>query len=296
MIEGFVANEPLYNVFLSSAEGKISAVFTSGIYFTLNDRLLMLHDQSYGSLPVGIALRGIDGCCKELGLEAGMPVVANRGVLKSNSFELKINLQKSVNSEISIEFSRLSDFARNAEKLLSQSGRSSLHVYSGANISSISKDSIEDIFARAAYKGLIEMEESLGDGDSARLELALTQLVGLGRGLTPSLDDFLCGVIFLLYYSEKRWGIKTASLKYIEFLVKKIVPLRTNIYSAAYLSAAAAGEDFSIMRFCIENNGEDEMRKSIYRLLNVGGSSGADMLCGMCFAANYILKQRKFTF
>ena len=56
---------------------------------------------------------------------------------------------------------------------------------------------------------------------------------------------------------------------------------RTNIFSRAYLEAAACGGDFSLMRECIE----DPCGRTLAAMLNVGSSSGGDMLSGMCFAA-----------
>ena len=122
MTDGLVANKKLFAQLRSHGEGTVSAVFSSGIYFTLNDKLLMLHDRSYGTLPFGIAVQGIGGRCKELGLEAGMRVEADRGALYCGNFEIILKAQHENYSDKFVAPEILKCFTINTEKLLREKG------------------------------------------------------------------------------------------------------------------------------------------------------------------------------
>ena len=105
--------------------------------------------------------------------------------------------------------------------------------------------------------------------------------LGLGRGLTPSFDDFITGLLVTLEHASSVWGLKHPALGFLAQEISALAPLRTNRFSAAYLLAAARGGDFSLMRNCLELRPSAD---SLTALLGVGSSSGSDMLCGMVYA------------
>lgn len=290
MLEGLTADRRLFEFLSSSHSGKVEAVFSSGVYFYMGDKLLMLHDREYGFLPFGIAAEDFSGKAKSFGLEAGMALECVRGMITAHESDYKMQLAYCEAAVDTPEFSALSRFATKAGKLLADSMRSGLSVYSSCEISGIDKSSITDIFAVVAHKGLMQLVPAMEAADYVGLESALLSLIGLGRGLTPSMDDFLSGMMFMLHYARDNWGIDNPCIDALQRALEKNVPQRTNVYSAAYLLAASRGEDFSIMRQCLENAEKNSFLHWAERLMNVGGSSGADMLSGMCFAANYILK------
>jgi len=295
MLEAIVSNEGLFNALSESARGELIGVFSSGVYFRINGKVLMLHDISFGTLPFGIAVEGIDKRCKELGLEAGMKLSLERGVFSTENGELKLRLKYLESSSKPVIIECIPAFAKKAEDALQASGRSALSAFAPCEPEKLAPEDIEDIFARAGHKGISLLVPAMAACDTELMEEALLKLIGLGRGLTPSFDDFLCGALFVLHYAVKNWKLELPCVVPLSDFVKKITPERTNVYSACYLHAAAAGEDFSLMRSCLENCGGLQAQESFERLMNVGGSSGCDMLSGMCFAANYILKQRQFT-
>lgn len=293
-LEGKLGSAGLYELLSAPGRGEVLGVFSSGVYFSLGGKTLMLHDSSYGTLPFGIGIDAFGNKAKTLDLEPGMEALSDKGLLVFPEGCLSISLRLEPARMNAADIACLPDFLEKASALLESSGRSALSIYAGGFPPELKKEEIEDIFAVAAYEGLRALSHELESGIVPEEDSAVSRLIGLGRGLTPSLDDFLCGMLCVLGYGEKNWGINIPALEGLRSRVKVLAPEKTNACSAPYLLAAAEGGDFSLMRDCLESCSA-QREKRLNSLLLVGGSSGADMLCGMCFAANYILKQRRFT-
>lgn len=294
-LEGWISGERLFKFLSAGVRGKVLAAFSSGVYLDFCGETVMLHDKEHGYLPFGIAIGDFKGRGKNLGLEPGTEIVCSDGILTCPAVDFFLKIYKAEERKKLCTSDPLPEFVRNTASYPELDKRSGLWVYAPCEPESLDKDNIEDVFARTAHKGLVMLVDALDSCSIELMENALHRLLGLGRGLTPSLDDFLCGMVFTMHYAEGHLGYKQPYLYVLSETLIKNVPMRTNVYSAAYLLSAAAGEDFSLLSECLENSGNTRFFDCVQRLLNVGSSSGADMLSGMCFAANYILKQQGFT-
>ena len=139
----------------------------------------------------------------------------------------------------------------------------------------------ESLYMNAIQKILQEFHEIIGD--SAKMTDTLCQLIGLGIGLTPSGDDFLCGFLAGLRISSSVPSlILTAeSDSFRQILEKKICSNldRTNEISAAFLHCAALGQ-FSAPVHLLLNS--ELTAEQIYQAFSgIGHSSGIDTLCGI---------------
>ena len=117
-----------------------------------------------------------------------------------------------------------------------------------------------------------------GTGDSVKMADTLCQLIGLGIGLTPSGDDFLCGFLAGLRLSLSE------SDRFRQILEKKICSHlnRTNEISAAFLHCAVLGQFSAPIHLLIN---PDITVEQIYRAFSdIGHSSGVDTLCGISTA------------
>ena len=56
MLKGTVGNKALFDFLSETREGKISGVFSSGIYIEFGTKIILLHDELGGVLPFGIFL------------------------------------------------------------------------------------------------------------------------------------------------------------------------------------------------------------------------------------------------
>lgn len=118
---------------------------------------------------------------------------------------------------------------------------------------------------------LYYMEESFYK--SAR---ELSDLIGVGIGLTPSGDDFLCGVLAGLIL------INTEQDPFATYLKKLIGENlnRTNDISAAFLSCALKGQFSQAVCSLPLLSSSSEIYKSFGK---IGHSSGMDTLCGILY-------------
>lgn len=296
MLKGMVSNRALYDFLSKGCAGTVKAVFSGGVYLDFSGKVIMLHAAENGFVPFGIAVSEFKGKGKAFGIEAEMKVFAKDNLLECQETGFKIAFAFNEEVPEPVDESAFSSFAKKFEEYSELAQRSCLSIYSACDFEGINRENIEDLFARVAYTGLVELVKAMdNEGTEMQFCSALEKLLGLGRGLTPSMDDFLCGMLFTLHYARRSIDIKLNWLGDFCAAVKKISPLRTNAYSAAYLLSAAEGEDFSAMLKCIETASDDRFGCNIERLIDIGSSSGADMFCGMLFAANYIMKQRQVT-
>ncbi len=125
-------------------------------------------------------------------------------------------------------------------------------------------------------------------GDMARLREGAAQLAGLGGGLTPGGDDFLCGAMLWA------WLAHSTPISFCRTIVESAAP-RTTTLSAAFLWAAAQGECHVAWHVLLEAlaRGDDVgVARAAEDVLAHGATSGADALAGFVWAGMRIGQQR----
>lgn len=116
-------------------------------------------------------------------------------------------------------------------------------------------------------------------------EASAIRALGLGQGLTPSGDDFLGGIFFAM--AHKPYPDWAADMQGLQTNLRLACGASTNQISAALLASNMAGASFGElhdMLDALESNDSRFMAASTDALLNVGSSSGADMLAGLLLA------------
>lgn len=121
---------------------------------------------------------------------------------------------------------------------------------------------------------------------SPRPPPVLAALIGVGPGLTPSGDDFLCGVMATLHYLGRgavAWRLAEA--------VVPAAAAETNLISAAYLRCAAEGEASEVL-FSVLNSiaagGDGRLEASLDAVHRIGHTSGWDTLAGASAACTAV--------
>jgi hypothetical protein len=103
-------------------------------------------------------------------------------------------------------------------------------------------------------------------------------LIGLGPGLTPSGDDFLCGAMATLRYLGRG--------EVAGRLAERVLPPArsgTSLISACYLRCAAQGEASEVLfnvLACVVSGGKDGLDAHLDAVDAVGHTSGWDSLAG----------------
>lgn len=268
-----------------------AGVFSSGIYLEdAEGKLIMLHDESCGSLPFGLAGRGIKDRAKELGISPGDALLIDGGRLlfeDGTPLARIVYIQKKSVIPI-LSAGEWTEFIRcEGGRLLAESGRSQLAIFAFMRSNDIAPAMLEDPFAAAGLAGVRRLEQGLTAGDGAEISAGLDGLLGLGRGLTPSFDDFVVGAAAALNFYTREFSAELPGRAELCRLAAEKSG-RTNKYSAAYLRAAAAGGKISAIDDVLALAGSMDWQAAAERLMSIGGSSGADMTAGCVFAARII--------
>ena len=115
------------------------------------------------------------------------------------------------------------------------------------------------------------------DNDQVAFKTAVSQIAGLGGGLTPSGDDFLVGLLYGVFTTRSEDGVQV----WADIVLKTAVS-RTTTLSGAWLRAAARGEAIAAWHeLCQKLIMTDQTWKTpVLKILDIGHSSGADALAG----------------
>jgi hypothetical protein len=137
-------------------------------------------------------------------------------------------------------------------------------------------------FAPRFHSATTAMREAIAQANAPELETAVSQLAGLGPGLTPAGDDFLLGLLLSLWATQPEAEV----VKLAKRVVETAVP-RTTQLSAAWLQATAQGEAWLAWHNLLEALlvGGD-WQQAFNRILNNGATSGIASLNGFVAAAS----------
>lgn len=168
-----------------------------------------------------------------------------------------------------------------------------------------SQDIGSDLVRMAAAGHIQAAINAVHAGDPVFAAKELSSLVGVGAGLTPSGDDFLCGILAGLRLSgvpapkagcpsDPGYGRnlpETITAGSIEFLAPgfskelhaRIPEMldRTNVISREFLQCALAGQFSEAVMHLTKAVSAESIRKEFGA---IGHSSGYDTLCGIWFA------------
>ena len=116
--------------------------------------------------------------------------------------------------------------------------------------------------------------------------VAAYSIAGCGIGLTPSADDFLCGVMASVLASAIARGEQNEWLPLTAAMAERAAP-RTNLISAAFLRQAAAGQLSSdvltLIRTLYSSVLSLRLPSAAMNVIAFGETSGTDILTGIYF-------------
>ena len=262
-------------------DGDVAAVCSHALYAFAGERMIVFHDIAYGILPFGVAIDGVVDFLSALAptVEANLSLTDGAVLCGDRRIGLRTVARHATAPTYKLSSPRAARLAEVEDILAERGSKSGVAALFSANTGGARTHA--DALSRAMTNG---------DGDSAAE--AATALLGLGRGLTPSGDDFICGFFSLLLAADKN-GIRIpACTKAVAKRICDRAPTRTSRISAAYVCAALDGKFFSIYdsaaaALCAEDADTDALCDFV---LSMGASSGTDTLCGALCAAKLITK------
>ena len=273
----------------------VIAVHSRSVYLKCESgRLLMLCPDSYGSVPLGISLRDFDALRAIREFLVGESVSLQGGALCfSDLTEIEICSVSGSEDEAG-RLSRMPSMqavAFCAEHARATASRRGIFPCLPLLLCSGTPLADSNAYALCVASEADRIESAFERGDVQALSASLRRLVGLGLGLTPSGDDFICGMAYAFNHFAR---YVPRCQNYPEMLRDAATPhlARTSDVSVEYLRCAFDGEHFDVVDDVLRSLGlpfdRARIAKATDKLLTVGASSGSDILCGMLFAL-YIL-------
>lgn len=135
-------------------------------------------------------------------------------------------------------------------------------------------------------------------GDLGTISERAGSILGLGPGLTPSCDDFLAGLILSLNFAGKAFfknGEGPAGFfKKVAGEIFRLSKTKTTVYSRSLLSDARYGEGPEAAVNLIEGiltDNPDKTARYARTLVNMGGTSGADMATGIYYGVRFLVSR-----
>lgn len=141
-------------------------------------------------------------------------------------------------------------------------------------------------YVRYAADRIPALFAALRQRDAEAAGEAAYSIAGCGIGLTPSADDFLCGVMASVLASAIARGEQNKWLPITAAMAKRAAP-RTNLISAAFLRQAACGQLSSdvltLIRTLYSSVLSLRLPSAAMNVIAFGETSGTDILTGIYF-------------
>ncbi|SDZ04178.1 DUF2877 domain-containing protein [Tindallia californiensis] len=142
---------------------------------------------------------------------------------------------------------------------------------------------------------LTAFDQGLDNQDEERVKDSLQGLIGFGKGLTPSMDDYLAARILVWKIWKQIYPIKE-TIHFGDFVVDGAVQ-KTTVVSERMLQFANQGrcsEDLlRLFRMMFLSSKGPEYEDAIKEVMEIGGSSGEDWIYGIIKETKRLLVNRK---
>ena len=153
----------------------------------------------------------------------------------------------------------------------------------------------EVFFTTAFEKAFIShVKNTMQDFSIEKLPEIAKKMKGVGFGLTPSGDDFNCGILYALNCLQQ-----TCRRNFSQLIEKCFQnSIGTNLISNTFLKFAYSNqyyENFYKLLKALKLNCNDSMIKYAKKIINSGHTSGSDMLTGFILTMKGVLNDKKFS-
>ena len=120
-------------------------------------------------------------------------------------------------------------------------------------------------------------------------------IIGYGQGLTPSIDDFICGLMVSKIYLSHYFNINIDNSLRFNSLIIKDIDKRTTRVSEEMLKFSAKGyvnEDIrNLIISLISKSNTWDFERNLKKVADFGFSSGTDIISGIYTCSSLIFNQ-----
>ena len=290
----------------SCGEGVVQSVFDGAVNILLTTGLVSLVPESAGRGPLNITLRMPAGSPKmsSLGVHVGQKVNVSGPALEVDSGpQVRLGSAKIYSSRVRFALPLLAkkDILANAEAMK----KAALLFGNAAGLGGLltltepkgpSEEGVDlNMFASSAINHVLQLEEGFRAEDGEALAKAISGLIGLGPGLTPSCDDMLCGLVFLcLLYADSSGHMVRQSRLVAEVTAAKAAG-RTTTLSEEFLRQAASGranERVADLCTALLTENQRSVERKTRCVLSIGETSGTDIVLGVFLGTKLCMGRR----
>lgn len=280
----------------STIEGEVHSIFSSAInVLTVDNMLISIIKEEKGLGPHSISIN-----CKENFLNIPIKlkdvVYIDKNAVRFPRFSIDLNADKII--DLSTAFVKTENLnmmlienrIKYLKKYLLINGNTQGILSILYDIENIVKDNNE-VQSNSTYGILIPKVNRFIKALKYRtyddLSDITMDIVGFGMGLTPSSDDFLCGMMAALLYGSSFTDFSKEYFLYIFKLMIQKIENKTTLVSEKFLLNSSRGlyplfmKELCEYLFLEETYNKYEFRNLIQKTLSFGETSGTDILCGI---------------
>lgn len=256
--------------------GVVEMTTSRGVYLELAGRRVLLCGTEYGVVPNGASLENFSRLAGVL--SPGQPVRTGGGVLQLPTGGFRLELRPAA-SDTAVILPDRQELEIALDVLLEHQAHSVGLAALACPLFDRQTSAMDDL-CHMALPYIQKLLGALRVCDEQEIRQNTKGLLGLGRGLTPSGDDVLSGLMYGLRHSP--WRERSASRLLTEAICTA-APERTHPVSADYLKALAVDGPFDAMARAWKAPAEHAVG-----LLKIGSSSGSEMLLGLLLAGKLL--------
>lgn len=257
------------------AEVEIHSVYNKTINLLINKSIFSLHPQNSYLTPVSFVTDFTLQQFQQVPLFPQQTYLLNFDYQHCAIFSAKLTACKNV------QIDKLHFYTTLSRQILLQANTLGLRLL-------LAHSSIEDMILTATQRYLTQAKAFYQAKEYENAAQSLTKLIGLGIGLTPSGDDFLCGLLATFQYfnqTETPFYLKLA-----EQIRQHLT--HTNIISSRFLECALTQQFSSAVLhfFQLPDGQAAEIKKISEAFERIGHSSGMDTLFGIYYGCELLGK------
>lgn len=293
--------------------GYIHSVFNNACNIISNNNkliTLLLSENNIGPMSVSI---DSNYSFLEIGLEKDEEVQFNKNYISISNTNLNINLMNSTiwkgnpffNYKKVNEIDLLKKISKLEETIIKygkKQGIGYLVLSIKDNIDEL--DSIDKKSLSLSYKydfiidNFIDFLKDVSINNINHIDKSSRGIIGFGPGLTPSMDDFVTGLMISLIYFCNYLQLNMEKAYKLNEMITSSISNRTTIISESMLIHASDGYVMQDLRTFIisllSHTSSEDMVDKIMDVFSYGSTSGTDMICGVYILSKIMINKNNW--
>lgn len=257
---------------------RVHSIFQNGINIKTKDGLVFIGNDKNGALPFGIHLRQRD-------------IRKIIDINRKSIFEYRKEKNRLISGDLVIDLNNAYSYeSKMSEKRVTIRNTTLsflLHKIENMNFETGLDMTLSEILAEDNL--LIDgLKNAIVSQDNRYIKNNLLKIIGRGKGLTPSGDDLLIG---LIWANDIRRIFSEESISALKELIVE-EGLTTDVSTSYYKAALTGRYSSRLIDLCnaLINIDRLEIEKQILQIIEYGHTSGRDILSGIALGINMIIK------